>query len=302
MSEPSFKIAVAQFPVPLHASWEAFAALVGDWVAHAAEAGARLLVLPEYGSMSLTALLPEAVRNDLQGQLVALQPFREAYRALHQQLAQQHGVYLLAGSFPWQLDDGRVVNRAFFCAPSGALSWQDKLVMTRFEREQWGVAAGGPLRVFETELGTIGVNICYDSEFPLIARAQAEAGASLILVPSCTDTLHGYWRVRVGAQARALENQCVVVQSPLVGEAPWSPAIDVNRGAAGVFGPPDVGFPADGVLALGSMDAEQWLFADLRLDRVDKVRRRGQVFNYRHWPDQPGAAAPLPPVETVSLR
>ena len=62
-------------------------------------------------------------------------------------------------------------------------------------------------------------------------RAQVEAGAWLILVPSCTDTVAGYERVRLAAAARAMENQCFVAMAPTVGAAPWSGALDVNRGA-----------------------------------------------------------------------
>ena len=127
--------------------------------------------------------------------------------------------------------------------------------MTRFENEDWGIVAGDRLNVFVTPLGRLAVLICYDSEFPLLARAAVEAGAQVLLVPSCTETMRGYWRVRLGSQARALEGQCYAVHSPTVGEAAWSPAVDHNRGAAGIYGPPDrhAGFamPEDGVLAIG---------------------------------------------------
>lgn len=236
--------------------------------------------------MSLAALFDEATRDDLNLQVIALQTLRERYVDLHRRLARTHGVYLLAGSFPWTLDDGRTVNRAWLCAPTGNADFQDKQIMTRFERESWQISGAPTLKVFDTAHGRIAVNLCYDCEFPLLARAQAEAGAELILVPSCTDTPAGYHRVRVGCQARALENQCIVVQSPLVGEAPWSAAVDVNVGAAGVFGPPDRGFPDDGVLALGTMNRAQWLYADIDLAAVAAVRRDGQVFNHRHWPEQ----------------
>jgi predicted amidohydrolase len=79
----------------------------------------------------------------------------------------------------------------------------EKRILTPFERA-WRVAPGRQLRVFETVLGRIGVAICYDSQFPLLVRAQAEAGAELILIPSCTEYLSGYHRVRAAAQARAL--------------------------------------------------------------------------------------------------
>jgi len=163
--------------------------------------------------------------------------------------------------------------------------------MTRFERDQWSISGADELKVFDTALGRIGIQICYDAEFPLPARAQAEAGMQLLLVPSCTDAAAGYHRVRVAAQARALENQCYVLLSPLVGEAPWSPAVDVNFGAAGVYGPPDRGFPQDGVLAQGTLDEAGWIYAEVDTDKVAQVREQGQVLNYRHWPEQGAASA-----------
>ena len=128
-------------------------------------------------------------------------------------------------------------------------------------------------------------------EFPLFARAQAQAGADLILVPSCTDTLAGYHRVRIGCQARALENQCFVAQAPTVGEAPWSEAVDVNVGAAGIYAPPDRGMPDNGVLTVGELNRPQWVFADLDFEALRRVRDSGQVFNARDWDNQRSAVA-----------
>jgi hypothetical protein len=59
--------------------------------------------------------------------------------------------------------------------------------------------------------------------------------------------------------------------------------------------------PADGVIALGELDAAQWLFGELDLDRVAQLRADGGVLNARHWDEQPGAK-PLPDVEVVDLR
>lgn len=291
MSGTAFTLAAAQFPVFSPNDWREVEALITRWVEEAVAHAARLLVFPEYGSMSL-AHLDTATRSDLHGQIDAMQTHREAWLALHRRLAQAHGVYILAGSYPWRLEDGRSVNRAWFCTPNGVAEYQDKRVMTRFEREQWQISGEPELKVFDTALGRIAVNICYDSEFPLQARAQCEAGAEIILVPSCTDTLAGYHRVRVGAQARALENQCYVVQSPIVGEAAWSPAVDVNIGAAGVYGPPDRGFPDDGVIAQGALNEPAWLYATIDPAKVAQVRGEGAVFPFRHWPES-CTAAPL---------
>lgn len=279
-------VAVAQHAVSRPESWAAFGQGLAQSVQDAASRGAKLLVFPEYASMVLAAVFDEATRGDLPAQVRAMQALREPYVALHRQLATTHGVHLLAGSFPWRLDDGRIVNRAGLFAPSGASGFQDKQIMTRFEREHWGIAPGEPLKVFRTALGCIGVAICYDSEFPLLVRAQVEAGAEMLLVPSCTDALAGYHRVKVAARARALESQCPVLLAALVGDAAWSPAIDVNVGAAAVYGPPDRGFPDNGVIAQGVLGETGWVYADLDPEATREVRRNGQVLNLEHWNEQ----------------
>jgi len=295
----SFIVAAAQYPIEHLRDWSAYAEKLSRWVAEAAGAGARLAVFPEYGAMELASLDP-ATMGDLQQSLASVSGLLPRVDELHCQLAMRYGMHLLAASIPARAD-GRWVNRARLFAPNGKIGVQDKLVMTRFEREQWGIAAGGPLRLFQTSLGLIGVTICYDSEFPLLARALCEAGMELLLVPSCTDALHGYWRVRIGAQARALEGQCYVVQAPTVGLADWSPAVDVNRGAAAIYGPPDGAFPDDGVVAIGALDQPQWVFGEIDLTRVGQLRAQGGVLNLRHWAEQPGGD-PLPSVEVVDLR
>ena len=282
------RVAAAQYPIDAIASWDSYADKLSRWVGAAAGNGARLLVFPEYGAMELARSFAPEVWNDLQQSIDFVGAMRGKIDALHATLAEEHDVTIIAASLPERDEDGVAHNVARVVSPKGRIGEQRKLMMTRFEREQWHVAAGEEINVFKTPAGTFGVAICYDSEFPLIARAMSEAGATMILVPSCTDSEHGYHRVRVGCQARALENQCYAVQSPTVGEALWSPAVDVNVGAAGVFGPPDLGFPADGVVAMGAMNEPQWLYADLDLGAVARVRREGKVFNDKHWAEQPG--------------
>lgn len=286
MTRRRFKLAAAQYPIDWLDGWPAYVRKVTDWVEAAARERARLLVFPEYAGMELASLFPAPIPGDLHRQLVAVASLEEQVVELHRQLARQHGVYILGGSLPVAAGPGRHRNRAWLYGPDGGAAAQDKVMMTCFERDPWGVTGGTELRLFDTVLGRLGVCICYDVEFPLLARRLAEAGAELILAPSCTETLRGYWRVRVGGQARALENQLVVVQAPLVGEAPWSPAVDVNRGAVGVYGPPDLGFPDDGVLMLGELDRPSWVYSDLDLDLVPEVRAAGAVRNHAHWPEQ----------------
>ena len=285
MSAP-FRVATAQYDIGFFADWSAYEAKIARWIDEAATNGAKLLVFPEYFSMELASLFGPTVYSSLEKQLDALQGLLPDFRAMFTAQARRHSVHIVAGSFPVREVDGGYRNRAHLFHPDGRSDFQDKLQMTRFEDEQWLIRPGSALRVFDAALGCLGINICYDAEFPLIARRQVEAGAELIVVPSCTDTLAGYWRVRIGCQARALENQCHVVQASTVGAAPWSEGVDVNTGAAAIYTPVDRGFPADGVLAIGELDRTQWVYADIDPAAIARVRNDGQVLNHRDWAGQ----------------
>jgi len=278
-------LAAAAYPLDWFDDWDAYEAKIRAWAQGAALRGADLMVFPEYGAMELASLGGAEVAADLELALQEVLRHRTAMEALFEGLAIEYGLYILAPSGP-ALEGTHRRNRAVLFGPAGRIGAQDKAIMTRFEREEWSIDAGQGLSLFDTILGKIGVLICYDSEFPLLARSLCEAGAEILLVPSCTDTVAGYSRVRVGAMARALENQCVVVQSPTVGNADWCPAIDENRGAAGVYGPPDRGWPETGMIAEGIMDEPGWVVASVDLDRVAQSRADGAVLPFAHWPEQ----------------
>ncbi|MGR3697477.1 MAG: carbon-nitrogen hydrolase family protein [Roseovarius sp.] len=282
------KIATAAYPLDALASWADYRRKLSDWVTEAAANGADLAVFPEYGAMELATLAGAEAAGDLERSLHAVSDVMSEAYDLHAELATRHDLHILGASAPvFDPELGpRPVNRAMLFTPTGARAAQDKQIMTRFEREDWHVAPGGPLRLFDTSLGKIGILICYDSEFPLLGKALADA--DLILVPSCTEALTGYSRVRIGAMARALEMQCVTVMASTVGTADWSPAVDTNCGMGGVFGPPDTGFPATGVLAEGTLNRPGWTYAEVDLDRIAHVRADGVVLNRRHWDDQLG--------------
>jgi len=286
-----FRLAAAQYDISFLDDWAAYERKLDAWFAEATAGGARFLVFPEYFSLELASLFGADVYGSLARQLDALQEVLPQFLAAFASRAIRGRCYVVAGSCP--VRHGQTFrNRSFFFRPDGSFEHQDKLQMTRFENERWGISAGDIVRTFTTEFGTIAIAVCYDGEFPLILRRQVEAGASLILVPSCTDTLAGYNRVRIGARARALENQCYAVQSSTVGLAPWSQAVDVNVGAAGIFTPVDHGYPDDGMLVTGELSAPGWIFGDLNLTTLDRVRRDGQVFNHRDWALQRKFASP----------
>jgi len=280
------KIAAAQYNISFLENWAVYQQKIESWVAGASAQDAKILLFPEYFSMELASLFSQEIYSSLNKQLAAMQSLHDDFIALFKDMAQKYQCIIQSGTFPVLIEPGIYRNRAYLLMPDGQLDHQDKLMMTRFENEQWLIKGGKELKCFDTEYGKIGINICYDSEFPLLARKLAESGCLLILVPSCTDTLAGFHRVKIGCQARAMENQCYVVQASLVGDAEWSEAVDVNVGAAAVYTPVDKGFPDNGILSVGTMNAVQWVIATISLKEYETVREHGQVFNYRDWPLQ----------------
>jgi predicted amidohydrolase len=218
---------------------------------------------------------------------------------LHTSLAKKHGVMIVAGSNP-QINGTKRCNVAHVFGPLGQHDSFTKFMPTPWERDPWKISGGRELKLYDFSGTRIGLLICYDIEFPLLSRALAEAGAEIILAPSNTETAWGYWRVRTGAAARALENQIYTVQSPCVGPAAFCEAVATNVGAAGFFAPSDKGLPENGVVALGEMNAAQWLIHKLDLDLIREVRASGGVRTFAHWPEQPGLA-PLPKPNLVHM-
>ena len=301
MSSPTtLRVAAAQYPIgqpkALH-EWEDKIAL---WVKNGAATGAELLVFPEYAAIEQAACFGPEVYSELKTTLHKVAELAASRVSFHAELAKKHKVHILVGSGPVLKSDGRFVNAAQLVTPKGVIGEQEKTVMTPFERD-WGISAGGPVRVFKTSIGTFGIAICYDSEFPLLVRAMAEAGAEVVLVPSCTEKISGYHRVRTGCMARALENTIATVQSPTVGDAPWSPAVDFNEGAAGIYVPSEHGVSDDGILACGKLNAAEWVTAKIDLARLRRVREAGEMRNYADWSAQPGSPMTAVNVEVVDI-
>jgi hypothetical protein len=86
-----------------------------------------------------------------------------------------------------------------------------------------------------------------------------------------------------------------------VGDAPWSPAVDFNVGAAGIYVPPEHGVSDAGVLAEGTLNAAQWVYAAADLAALRRLRTSGEMRNFADWPAQPGAAPLKHTVEVVPL-
>lgn len=251
------------------------------WVKRAKKKAANLLVFPEYASMELVSLLPQEIRQDIQAQVHHLSDLLTPFCEVYSSLANKYDLAIVAPSFPVLVDE-LVHNRAFVFSPKGLVGYQDKFFMTRFETEEWGVSTPPKvLTLFEAPFGKFGIQTCYDIEFPIGSDLLCKAGAGLIVVPSCTETLRGATRVHVGARARALEYQCFTAVSSIVGNAEWSPTVDINFGFGAFYCTPDREMPEEGILARTKAQKTGWLAQTLDFQKLEKVRATGQVLNFR---------------------
>lgn len=270
------RVASLQYLIRPIRSWEEFRDQVTSLVETAADYGCKLVVFPEYFTVQLLTLgnvrrpMPEQVRD------LARQAPRVNW--LLGELVRSSGMYIVGGTVPVLGADGETVhNVSHIIGPSGECSTQGKLQMTRFEREEWDVSPSEQLRVFDTAFGRMAVAICYDVEFPEVARAAARNGASILVVPSCTDDRQGFLRVRYCAHARAIENQMYVIHSCTVGSLPMVPAVHLNYGQASILTPSDFSFARDGILAEGNINQEMMVIAELDLRTIHESRTRGTV-------------------------
>ncbi|MCE7063485.1 carbon-nitrogen hydrolase family protein [Dyadobacter sp. CY343] len=274
-------IASAQYPITEHADVSAWKLHITSWVTEAVAKGAQLLLFPEYGAMELMSIFSEDIRNDVRKQVFSLDAIKSEFCAVFEDLAKQHKVTIVAPTIP-VIENGLNVNRAYVFSKNGFAGYQDKFFMTRFENEEWGIeSAPKKLTVFEADWGKFGIQICYDVEFAIGSQILSEAGATLILAPSCTETIRGASRVHIGARARALENQIYTVVSQTVGDAAWSPAVDINYGFAAFYSTPDTDLPEEGIIATMSAQKEGWLIQELDFSKIEQVRSEGQVFNHK---------------------
>jgi predicted amidohydrolase/predicted N-acetyltransferase YhbS len=207
--------------------------------------------------------------------------YAERYKEFMRRLAVSYNINIIGGTHPTRVANGDIRNVAYVFLRDGAIYTQDKLHPTPAEREWWNIKGGNTASVIATDCGPIGVMICYDSEFPELARHLVDQGAAILFVPFCTDERRGYLRVRYCSQARAVENQCYVVMSGVVGNLPNVESMDIHYAQSCILTPSDFPFSRDGVAADTDANTETIAIADLSLHSLLVSRHRGTVLNLK---------------------
>lgn len=264
------RIAAVQYLLRTINDWDGFENQVRFIVKAAAEYKPNFVMLPEIFTSQLLCFLDE---GDIKAAVRRMHDFTPRYMDLMSELARKYHFYFIAGSHP-NLRDGELFNTAFMFSPQGDVFSQDKIHRTRWERDKWDTAAGHKLHLFQTDYGAVSILICYDIEFPELARQVCEAGADILFVPSSTDDRQGFYRVRYCAQARAIENQVYVAMTSTVGNLPVE-GLGMHYGQASIMTPSDFPFSRDGIAAEGVVNMEQVVIADVDLDALTQNRLNG---------------------------
>lgn len=194
-------------------------------------------------------------------------------------LAVSYNINVIAGSLP-VIEENELYNVAYLCRRDGTIESQYKLHPTPHEKRDWVMEGGDQLRIFDTDFGRIGILICYDVEFPELARLLSEKEMQILFVPFWTDTKNGYLRVRRCAQARAIENECYVAIAGSIGNLPKVDNVDIQYGQTAVFSPSDFSFPHDAIMAETTPNTEMTLIVDVDLDKLQVLQNDGSVRNY----------------------
>lgn len=275
------RISTVQYHMRPITAFDDFARQVEFFVDVASDAKSDFVVFPELFTLQLLSLLPPSSPGPAARALAGL---TDRYMALLKDLAVRYNINVVGGS-QLVLEADRLTNVAFLFHRDGRIDRQTKVHPTPNERRWWGVQPGDRLDVFDTDRGRIAILICYDVEFPELARIATAAGARILFVPFNTNDARGYLRVRTCAQARAIENQVFVVTSGCVGNLPQVANADTHYAASGIFTPIDVSFARDGIAAEALPAIETVVTQDVDTELLRRARRQGTV---RTWQDRRG--------------
>jgi predicted amidohydrolase len=199
--------------------------------------------------------------------------------------ARDQGVVILMGAGTFgAVMPGDVYNSTLVVCPEGLAGVYRKSHVAAFPYSD-GVALercfyspGRELPVFETPAGRMGVHICYDISFPEVARVQTLKGAEMLINSSGSAAgFEEYWDHL--AYTRAVENLTWYVVCSAVGQ----------QRDTKLFGGSRIIDPGGVVVAAAKHNEEDYIFADLDLDRPRSVRSTSHTLSIR----QPELYAPI---------
>ncbi len=260
-------------------SFDEFMEMVAYFVDVVADYKGDFVVFPELFTLQLLSIEDQELTPV--ESIEALTKYTPRFKEAMREMALRHNINIIGGSHPTRVESGRVENISYVFLRDGTVHEQPKIHPTPNEDYWWNIEGGHTLNAIETDCGSIGVLICYDAEFPELARYLTDQGIQILFVPFCTDERQSYLRVRYCCQARAVENQLYVVMSGNVGNLPNVSNMDIQYAQSCILTPCDFPFARDGIAADTTPNVETVAIADLRPDTLRIARNSGTVKNLR---------------------
>ena len=277
-TKDTVRVATVQFQMRGIDTKAEFERQVEYFVDVASDYRADFVVFPELFTLQLLSIEAKPLAPDKGIQRVT--EYTDWFLKMMERLAVSYNINIIGGSHPTARDNGDIRNVSYVFLRDGSVHTQDKIHPTPDERYWWNIKGGNRVDTIDTDCGPIGVLVCYDAEFPELARSLADQGALLLFVPFCTDERRGYLRVRYCCHARAIENQFYVVMSGVVGNLPNVENMDIHYAESAILTPCDFAFARDGVAADTAANTETIAFADLRLSDLRVARQAGATRNF----------------------
>jgi len=271
------RLGLVQWQMRLFKDYDALVSQIEFFVDAVSDYQSDFILFPELFNAPLMAEFnelkePEAIRG--------LSTYTERLLETFQQFAVNYNINIITGSMPMVIGE-HMYNVGFLCRRDGSYERYEKLHITPAEESAWGMKGGSKLETFDTDCGKIGVLVCYDVEFPEVSRILAEEGMNILFVPFMTDTQNGYSRVKICAQARAVENECYVAIAGSVGNLPKVNNMDIQYAQSAVLTPSDFAFPVNGIKAEATPNTESTLLVDVDLDLLKELHAFGSVRNMK---------------------
>ena len=260
-------------------SFEEFIEMIAYFVDVVADYNGDFVVFPELFTLQLLSIENQEL-NPAES-IEALTKYTPRFKEEMRDMALRYNINIIGGSHPTRVPSGRVENISYVFLRDGTIHEQPKIHPTPNEDYWWNIEGGNTLNAIQTDCGPIGVLICYDSEFPELARHLTDQGIQILFVPFCTDERQSYLRVRYCCQARAVENQIYVVMSGNVGNLPNVANMDIQYAQSCILTPCDFPFARDGISADTTPNVETVAIADLRPETLLTARNSGTVKNLR---------------------
>ncbi|MDB2414879.1 GNAT family N-acetyltransferase [Rickettsiales bacterium] len=275
----SVRVVSVQFQVRKVESFEEFSSQVEYFIDVASDYKADFVTFPEYVTIPLISI--DKNKGSSSENIDKITDYTQQYVDFFREKAISYNVNIIGGTHPTKNKYGEIENVAYVFLRDGSVHTQAKLHITPSEKYWRNIEGGNSLGIIETDCGTIGVLVCYDSEFPELSRHLTDQGMKILFVPFCTDDKQAYNRVRYCCQARAVENQIYVVMSGTVGNLPDVANMDVNYGESCILTPCDFPFARDGVAATSIPNTEMVVISDLNISTLTASRKSGSVQNLK---------------------